>query len=412
MQNEDYIKKSPNLQTTETKTVVNGTNAHTVEIQNQIHDIDFIESFQKSLEEIQKDSAAYFKSWRRYKVSEKYENATRQEIEEFRLSAATNIAKRYLERLFGRHLAEDRELLFELYHALIVGDQNSDVWKVPQNYLNELFETEYTLAVEQREKQIARLSHFRPYDEVYTETRCILTQRNTNRAAVYQNAINILAGGGGIGKSTVALELAVARTCGLSWYGFAVERGRVIYISSQDTSDRVKERIETSITQLKADENLVMENLLVTTPDDPKPSIHLLDKHEIAQDWKNLCQTIHENHAGSLVIIDHLSGVQSRYGFHQEGTHYQLIIEALQMLAKVNPVLVISHTNSRDRKCNAELDQNSIRGAVELVDGARSIFVMGETSSGRRLVHVKSSYDELCRTQMLTKLNSQEDDFE
>ena len=405
---------------------------HTTHAQNGTANVSFPQEFENTLANIRNDESvlSHFEHWQRrktywsqYKASKYYEDASRSQvegvrlkIESDRLESALRVAGRYLYLLFRDHLNEDRELLFELYHSLIIGDANEDVWDVPRSQLDRLFEYNYVKAIDELETRtndghLYPKFFFREYDEVFTNTSCILTQHNTGRAGVYQNAINLLAGGGGIGKSTIAIELAVARCIGKSWYGFDVQQGQTIYVSSQDTSDRVKSRIEASAKELNVDLDAVRQNLLVTTPDDPNPSFQLLQKHEISDECYRVVENIQKNYTGALVIIDYLSGMQSRYGYHQEATHYQLVVQALQMLCKQNPVLVVCHTNAKDRKCNAELSQDSVRGCVELVDGARSCFVLGETSSGRRLVHVKSSYDELCNTQMLTKLND-ENDFE
>ncbi len=53
-----------------------------------------------------------------------------------------------------------------------------------------------------------------------------------------------LAGDGGMGKSLIALQLAVAMSSGTDWLGFVPEPGAVLYLSAEDEVDEIRRRAE------------------------------------------------------------------------------------------------------------------------------------------------------------------------
>ena len=56
--------------------------------------------------------------------------------------------------------------------------------------------------------------------------------------------ITDLAGDGGLGKSLVALQLAVAMASATDWIGVMPEPGRVLYLSAEDELDEIRRRVE------------------------------------------------------------------------------------------------------------------------------------------------------------------------
>lgn len=56
--------------------------------------------------------------------------------------------------------------------------------------------------------------------------------------------VTTLDGDGGLGKSTIGMQLCVAAVSGRSWLGQQVQRGPAIYLSSEDDADEVHRRLE------------------------------------------------------------------------------------------------------------------------------------------------------------------------
>lgn len=57
-------------------------------------------------------------------------------------------------------------------------------------------------------------------------------------------AVTLLSGDGGIGKSLLALYLAVCVALGIEWLGMNVSRGRVVILTAEDELDEVHRRLE------------------------------------------------------------------------------------------------------------------------------------------------------------------------
>jgi RecA-family ATPase len=56
--------------------------------------------------------------------------------------------------------------------------------------------------------------------------------------------VTILAGDGAAGKSTLALQLGVARAIGRTWLGCEVRPGRTLYLSAEDDADELHRRVD------------------------------------------------------------------------------------------------------------------------------------------------------------------------
>lgn len=64
------------------------------------------------------------------------------------------------------------------------------------------------------------------------------------------NTVTLLAGDGGTGKSTLALQLAIATATGGSWLGEAVREGPVFYLAAEDDCDELWRRLDEITTGL------------------------------------------------------------------------------------------------------------------------------------------------------------------
>jgi RecA-family ATPase len=58
------------------------------------------------------------------------------------------------------------------------------------------------------------------------------------------HTVTLLGGDGGVGKSTLALQLACATAAGLGWLGFMPRRGRALYVSCEDDRDELHRRLD------------------------------------------------------------------------------------------------------------------------------------------------------------------------
>jgi len=58
------------------------------------------------------------------------------------------------------------------------------------------------------------------------------------------NTVTLLGGDGGVGKSTLALQLACATAAGLDWLGVKPRPGRALYVSCEDDRDELHRRLD------------------------------------------------------------------------------------------------------------------------------------------------------------------------
>jgi hypothetical protein len=56
--------------------------------------------------------------------------------------------------------------------------------------------------------------------------------------------VTLLADDGGIGKSTIGLQLAAAVATGNRWFGYTVKHGPALYLSCEDDLDETHHRVE------------------------------------------------------------------------------------------------------------------------------------------------------------------------
>jgi RecA-family ATPase len=59
--------------------------------------------------------------------------------------------------------------------------------------------------------------------------------------------VTLLSGDGSIGKSLLALQLAVARAIAQEWIGLLPEPGRTLILSAEDDADEMHRRFEDSV---------------------------------------------------------------------------------------------------------------------------------------------------------------------
>jgi RecA-family ATPase len=64
----------------------------------------------------------------------------------------------------------------------------------------------------------------------------------------HSRAVTMLAGDGGVGKSLLALQLAVAGLTGAQWLGMNAQRGPILYLSAEDEEDEIHRRLDRIIT--------------------------------------------------------------------------------------------------------------------------------------------------------------------
>jgi RecA-family ATPase len=183
-----------------------------------------------------------------------------------------------------------------------------------------------------------------------------------------------LVSAGGIGKSMLALELAVAVACPLkeaNLLGIEVpEHGRVLYLSGEDDIEEFQNRMHSihKILELSGKGEEIVAHLqqnleIVDLEDSPRDFL----EYAVFEKFNSWAKDVR------LVIIDTLSMFHS--GDENSNTEMSKLISLFKLIAKRNGccVLYLHHTSKGMAKDNRQDEQQSTRGASALVDNCRMI---------------------------------------
>lgn len=183
-----------------------------------------------------------------------------------------------------------------------------------------------------------------------------------------------LVSAGGIGKSMLALELAVAIACPLkeaNLLGLEIpSHGRVLYLSGEDDIEEFQNRMHSihKILELSGKGDEIAAHL--------QQNLEIVDLEECPRDF--LEHAVFEKFniwakGVRLVIIDTLSMFHS--GDENSNKEMAKLVSLFKLLAKRNGccVLYLHHTSKGMAKDNRQDEQQSTRGASALVDNCRMI---------------------------------------
>jgi RecA-family ATPase len=159
-----------------------------------------------------------------------------------------------------------------------------------------------------------------------------------------QAETTLLAGDGGAGKTTLALQLAVACATGGMWLGIKVEQCPVLYVSAEDPSEEIHFRLDQIRTQLQQPEQppVSMAALHILDLAGEQAMIATFDKSgkiklEVLFDQ---IERIARDHKAGLVILD--AAADFFGGNENERSEVRAFIGALRGLAmRVDAAVVI-----------------------------------------------------------------------
>jgi RecA-family ATPase len=207
--------------------------------------------------------------------------------------------------------------------------------------------------------------------------------------------VGCLAGAGGIGKSLIALELAIAAATGRDALGGALEVApppgdlgttfRVLYLAAEETAEELWRRVHKAAERLgldEADRRRVIANL-IAVPLSGNAALALTDGDRAdgpTDAALALLARVRELAAQpgprlGLVIVDPLARFAGD-GAEQTNERATRIVQVLEGLAAIGPaVLVVHHTSQAARQGNAT-DATAVRGVTALTDGFRWVVLL------------------------------------
>ncbi|MGR3461298.1 MAG: AAA family ATPase [Roseovarius sp.] len=200
--------------------------------------------------------------------------------------------------------------------------------------------------------------------------------------------VTLLGGDGGVGKSQVALQLAVAVVTGAPFLGLPIKRGPAIYLSAEDDDDELKRRLipacaEAGVTlDDVSDLNCIAlagEDALLAVPKSRSSAVRATALFaELANDVREIDP--------ALIVIDTLADV---FGGHElDRGQARSFMTTLRGLCRGGAsVLLLAHPSI------AGMTQNrAASGSTAFVNSARAALHLRAEDGLRRLLVTKSNY--------------------
>lgn len=233
------------------------------------------------------------------------------------------------------------------------------------------------------------------------------TDGATRRGVLARGKVGMFAGGGGVGKTMAAVQLAIAVATGRDWYGMTVATpGRVLLALAEEDAEEIRRRIYYTARALGLDddERAMVRDRIVALPLAGVP-VALLEQDPAGNPVEtatahDLRRVLGGAAEWALVILDPLArwaGLDAETD-NAQATRFIECVEAFTKAPGGPTVLLTHHTTKLSRR-EGDGAATAARGASALVDGARWVATMTPGKLGdreiARLEVVKSNYSAL-----------------
>lgn len=201
---------------------------------------------------------------------------------------------------------------------------------------------------------------------------------------VTRGALSVIAGSGGVSKTTLAMQIAASMAVGQSSVGFQVLQGAVVAFLGEEDSQERDRRFGAICQQFNADPEPVVRYVKAF----PAAGIDLRLTQAIAG---SLCSTVlvdeiiglvkdHEEAVGrkvELIIVDHARLAMD--GDPNDAAHVTQLTRALTHVAQETKAAVVLLCHSPKNVLSKDSDQinaSDVAGSSAFVDNARSAFML------------------------------------
>lgn len=209
-----------------------------------------------------------------------------------------------------------------------------------------------------------------------------------------RDEVTLLSGHGDIGKSYLALAIAVHVACGQDWGPFPVKAGRVLFVTLEDIARRVRYRLARIVSAYQIDAALLDRNLLLLdgacvnaslAEEAAAPRARALSKTTAFQ------QLAAKSAGYDLIVVDNATE-----GFTADPNCNllvrQFVRQMLGQIARTNSlaVLLLAHIDKDAARYGAR--QQSYLGSVAWHNSARSRIALVEEKGDLVLRHEKHNH--------------------
>lgn len=212
----------------------------------------------------------------------------------------------------------------------------------------------------------------------------------------------LLGGHGGMGKSVLALTLAVHAACGRQWGPFAAVQCRAVYVSLEDDADTVRYRLRriieaynlpaaSAIDALSVFDGSGVEATLAVEVADA--GIHRLMQTAVMERVAASCE------GAGLIVIDNASDAYG--GNENERRQVRSFIRMLTGIARENDagLLLLAHIDKSAARNGAA--GNSYSGSTAWHNSVRSRLALLSDESGIALTHEKAQFSKVAEPMRL-----------
>lgn len=202
-------------------------------------------------------------------------------------------------------------------------------------------------------------------------------------------AVTLLSGDGGVGKSTLALQLAVAVATGTEWLGLKAARGSVVLLSAEDDRDELHRRLiatcaEQAVTLADLTDLYFMaaagEDLLLAIPETASNAVRPTALYrQFSGEVSHLTPR--------LVIIDTAADVFG--GNENDRAQVRSFLTLLRSLCRLSDtaVLLLAHPSVA-----AMATGRGVSGSTAWANSCRSLLYLSNRAGNRELNLQKSNY--------------------
>jgi RecA-family ATPase len=197
----------------------------------------------------------------------------------------------------------------------------------------------------------------------------------------------LLSANGGVGKSNLALQLAVALAAGQQWMGLDVMPSRVLVVSAEDEARTVHFRVANICADVGVSLSALSDRMIVY--DMAQQDSVMWGEHGMTPRMQWLADTV-ERHRAQVVIIDNSSDVFAAN--ENDRAAVRGFMRALNTIASGVgcAVLLLAHVDKASVRMGAGLDTDStFSGSTAWNNSARSRWAMVRDGEAIALRHEK-----------------------
>jgi RecA-family ATPase len=222
--------------------------------------------------------------------------------------------------------------------------------------------------------------------------------------------VTLMGAHGGVGKSTIALMLAVCIATGRPLFGIDTRRGRVAFFNGEDGADLVRHRLHWICQKMEIDVSELEGWLYVLDATEGEPTLYAEERGRSGKTTPTYAAlaTYTVEHEIDVLIVDNASDTFDANEI--ERARVRQYMRALGNIAKhrAGAVLLLAHVDKQTSKAGKAANGEGYSGSTAWHNSARSRLFVERVEDGRLVIeHQKSNLGALHKPLKLEWLPNQ-----